>query len=79
MVDFLEKYCKTDIYTLDRKVYLGFNERYECRMLAIRVPDSVAAVRRGKLKSEAKKKGNDWLVIKANRGRFYSDKRRTHY
>jgi hypothetical protein len=57
LVDFLEKYCKTDIDTLDRKVYLGFNERYECRMLAIRVPNSVAEVRRGKLKSEAKKKG----------------------
>jgi|WetSurMetagenome_2_1015567.scaffolds.fasta_scaffold98020_3 hypothetical protein len=57
LVDFLEKHCKTDTDTLDRKVYLGFNERYECRMLAIRVPNSVAELRRGKLKSEAKKKG----------------------
>jgi hypothetical protein len=57
LVDFLERYCPTDIDTLDRKVYLGFNERYECRMLAMRVPNSVAEVRRGKLKSEAKSKG----------------------
>ena len=57
LVDFLEKYCKTDTDRLDRKIYLGFNERYECRILAIRVPNSVAEVRRGKLKSEAKKKG----------------------
>ena len=57
LVDFLEKHCKTDTDRLDRKIYLGFNERYECRMLAIRVPNSVAEVRRGKLKSEAKKKG----------------------
>jgi len=44
LVDYLEKHCKTDIDMIDRKVYLGINERYECRMLAIRVPVSVAEV-----------------------------------
>ena len=73
LVDFLEAHCETE---LDTKVYLGFNERYECRMLAVQVLESVSAVRRGKLKSEAKQKGkkvserslrlSNWTILCTN-------------
>lgn len=73
LVEFLKEHCETE---LDMKVFLGVNERYPCRILAIRVPNAVAEVRRGKLKSEAKRKGRkvserglqlaDWTILCAN-------------
>ncbi|MHA1951824.1 MAG: IS4 family transposase [Candidatus Thorarchaeota archaeon] len=42
---------------LDMDVLLGVRERVPCRLLAFRVPDEVAKVRRSKLISEAKREG----------------------
>jgi len=54
LLKFLEKHCKDDI---DVQVLLGDKERVPCRLLAVRVPDDVAKLRRCKLISEAKDKG----------------------
>jgi hypothetical protein len=43
---------------LDMDVLLGVRERVPCRLLAFRVPDEVAKVRRSKLISEAKREGS---------------------
>lgn len=42
---------------LDMQVLLGASEQVPCRLLAVRVPDEVAKLRRCKLISEAKQKG----------------------
>ena len=73
LVGFLEEHCAEE---MDTEVYLGVNQKLPCRLLAIRVSDKVAEVRRGKLKAEAKAKGkqvsekslrlSSWLVLCTN-------------
>ena len=54
LVDFLEEHCHSEI---DVHVLLGAKERLSCRLLAVRVPEAIAAVRRARLKVEARRKG----------------------
>jgi hypothetical protein len=54
LLDFLKKHC---IEEMGMPVFLGVEERVPCRILAVRVPDKVAMVRRCKLISEAKREG----------------------
>lgn len=42
---------------IDLPIYLGHKHRIACRLLAVRVPDRVAAQRRRKLKRDARRKG----------------------
>lgn len=50
----LEKHCQDE---LDIPILLGVKERVSCRLLAIKVPDKVAKLRRCRLLSEAQCKG----------------------
>jgi hypothetical protein len=54
LLTLLEKHCKDMI---DEEVLLGVKEKVDCRLLAVKVPDKVAKVRRCKLISEAQRKG----------------------
>jgi hypothetical protein len=54
LLGFLERHCRDSI---DTQVLLGDKEQVPCRLLAVRVPDDVAMLRRCKLISEAKDKG----------------------
>ena len=54
LLKLLTKHCNDE---LDIQVLLGVDERLPCRLLAVRVPDDVAMLRRCKLISEAKDKG----------------------
>lgn len=54
LVDFLEEHCHRE---LDVHVLLGAKERLSCRLLAVRVPEAIAAVRRARLKVDARRKG----------------------
>lgn len=72
----LELLSNSGTLTVDRPGYLGLDKQLECRLLAARVPPEVAAERRRKLKSEAKRKGQpvsqerltlaDWNVYVTN-------------
>ena len=69
----LRKCCKD---RMDIQVLLGADERVPCRLLAVRVPDDVAKLRRCQLISEAKDKGKpvsdkalelaSWIVLCCN-------------
>jgi IS4 transposase len=69
----LRKCCKD---RMDIQVLLGADERVPCRLLAVRVPDDVAKLRRCQLISEAKGKGKpvsdkalelaSWIVLCCN-------------
>ena len=73
LLSFLKKHCKDE---LDMQILLGAEERVPCRLLAVRVPDEVAKLRRCKLISEAKGKGKklskrslelaSWTVLGCN-------------
>ncbi len=54
LLELLKKHCHDE---LDMQVMLGVKEKVPCRLLAVRVPDEVAKIRRCKLISEAKRKG----------------------
>lgn len=54
LVDFLEEHCHSE---MDVHVLLGAKERLPCRLLAVRVPKKIAAVRHARLKAEARRKG----------------------
>jgi hypothetical protein len=54
LLKLLAKHCSDK---MDIQVLLGVDERLPCRLLAVRVPDDVARLRRCKLISEAKDKG----------------------
>ncbi len=54
VVKFLEK---KDVAQLDMQVKIGEDERFACRLLAVKVPPEVAAQRRRKWNEEAKEKG----------------------
>jgi hypothetical protein len=54
LLGLLQKHCKD---RMDIQVLLGADERVPCRLLAVRVSDDVARLRRCKLISEAKDKG----------------------
>jgi hypothetical protein len=66
--------CRRD--RIDIQVLLGADERVPCRLLAVRVSDDVAKLRRCKLISEAKKRGKkvsdkalklaSWLILCCN-------------
>lgn len=61
---------------LELEVHIGQRERLACRLLAVRVPQQVAAKRRERLRIEAKRKGQvvskealrlcDWTVLVSN-------------
>jgi len=57
LLKFMETYCKNEGDDLDIQVELGLKERVSCRLMAKRVSDKQAMVRRCKLISEAKAKG----------------------
>ena len=57
LLNLLEKHCNEEGDELDIQVELGLKERLSCRLLAIRVSDDEARLRRCKLISEAKDKG----------------------
>ena len=73
LLGILEKYCKD---SMDIQVLLGADERIPCRLMAVRVSDDVARLRRCKLISEAKDKGKplsdkalklaSWIVLCCN-------------
>ena len=73
LLEFLKTHCHD---SLDMQVLLGAKEKVPCRLLAIRVPDEVAKLRRCKLISEAKQKGKklskrslelaSWTVLACN-------------
>lgn len=73
LLDFLNEHCKEE---MDIPVFLGVGERVACRILAVRVPDKIAMVRRCKLISEAKREGKpvskkllglaSWVVLCTN-------------
>jgi hypothetical protein len=54
LVEFLEKHCKDRI---DINLFLGVRERVECRLIAKRVSDEVARIRRCRIIKEARKDG----------------------
>ncbi|MEK9150359.1 MAG: IS4 family transposase, partial [Candidatus Desantisbacteria bacterium] len=54
LLEFLEKQCQDQI---DLQVLLGVKEQVDCRLLAVKVPDEVAKIRRCKLLKEAQRKG----------------------
>lgn len=54
LLELLKKHCHDE---LDMQVMLGVKEKVPCRLLAVRVPDEIAKVRRCKLISEASRKG----------------------
>lgn len=54
LLSLLENRCKDE---MDIQAFLGFKERVPCRLLAVRLPDEIAKIRRCKLISEAKAKG----------------------
>jgi hypothetical protein len=54
LVSFLEKHCKD---SMDKQIYLGVSKRVPCRLLAIGASDEDAKLRRCKLISEARVKG----------------------
>lgn len=54
LLDFLKEHCKEE---MDTPVFLGVGERVACRIIAVRVPDKIAMLRRCKLISEAKREG----------------------
>lgn len=49
-----EKQCQNDI---DIPILLGVKEQVDCRLLAIKVPDKVAKLRRCNIIKEAQRKG----------------------
>ena len=57
LLELLKKHCHDCHDELDMQVMLGVKERVPCRLLAVRVPDEIARVRRCKLISEARRKG----------------------
>jgi len=57
LLKFLETHCKNEGDELDIQVELGLKERVPCRLMAKRVPDKLAMIRRCKLESEARAKG----------------------
>jgi hypothetical protein len=57
LLKLLTKHCNDKNDKIDIQVLLGVDERLPCRLLAVRVPDDVARLRRCKLISEAKDKG----------------------
>ena len=57
LLKFLETHCKNEGEELDIQIELGLKERVPCRLMAKRVSDKQAMVRRCKLISEAKAKG----------------------
>lgn len=73
LLGFLERHCKD---VVDIQVLLGDKEQLPCRLLAMRVPDDVARLRRCKRISEAKAKGKpvsdkslklaNWAVLCCN-------------
>ena len=56
LLEFLKKHCHDRYDEVDMQVMLGVEEKVPCRLLAVRVPDKVAKIRRCKLISEAKRK-----------------------
>jgi hypothetical protein len=54
LLKLLKKRCQDE---LDMEILLGAKERVPCRLLAVRVPDAVAKLRRSKLISEARREG----------------------
>ena len=54
LVDFLEAHCHSE---MDEHVLLGAKERLPCRLLAVRAPKEIVAVRHARLKAEARRKG----------------------
>ena len=73
LLELLKKHCHDE---LDMQVILGVKGKVPCRLLAVRVPDKVAKVRRCKLISEAKREGKQpskkslelasWTVLACN-------------
>jgi hypothetical protein len=54
LLNLLEEHCHDN---MDIEVMLGAKERVDCRLLAVRVPDEVAKLRRCKIIQEAQRKG----------------------
>jgi len=54
LLNLLKRRCQDE---LDIEILLGAKERVPCRLLAVRVPDAVAKLRRSKLISEARREG----------------------
>jgi len=54
LLELLKNHCHDE---LDMQIMLGVKEKVPCRLLAVRVPDEVAKLRRCKLISEAKREG----------------------
>jgi len=57
LLELLKKHCHDEVDMQIMLGVLGVKERVPCRLLAVRVPDEVARVRRCKLISEASRKG----------------------
>jgi len=57
LLGFLEHHCRNIMDSIDTQILLGDKEQVPCRLLAVRVSDDVARLRRCKLLSEAKDKG----------------------
>lgn len=76
LLKFLETHCKNEGDELDIQVELGLKERVTCRLIGKRLSDKLAMVRRCKLISEAKAKGEkvskkvlglaSWMVLGCN-------------
>lgn len=56
LLKLLEEHCRD---SMDSKVLLGLKERVDCRLMAVRVPDEVAKVKRCNIIKEAQRKGID--------------------
>jgi hypothetical protein len=54
LLKLLEKYCQ---HELDIPILLGTKEQVSCRLLAVRLPDKIAKLRRCRMLSEANDKG----------------------
>lgn len=76
LLGLLKEHCRNEMDTVDIQVLLGFKEQVPCRLLAMRVSDEEARLRRCKLISEAKAKGESvsgralklasWTVLGCN-------------
>jgi hypothetical protein len=76
--DLLERACAQPAVVLDRTVRLGQREQVPVRLVAVRVPAKVAALRRARLVEHARSKGEpvsqqaltlaDWTVLVTNVG-----------
>lgn len=76
LLAWLQQHAATPARTIDQPVTLGVDQHLPARLLAVRVPPEVAAIRRRKLKAEAQRRGKtlsharlaraDWTILVTN-------------